>query len=129
MFDPSPFVNPTPRAHADTSRDVLPREGTSQPNFITLGLVVRKLEFFLSMAPPPPVTDCNPLISVDFRKIRSSRIFVQQKKNAFQISTLADGITRRDLFNVWNEEQDSKRKIDAVLSLVRSTTDFDKYKK
>ncbi|GFW99780.1 hypothetical protein TNCV_3420091 [Trichonephila clavipes] len=30
MFDPSPFVNPTPLAHADTSRDVLPRGGTSQ---------------------------------------------------------------------------------------------------
>ncbi|GFY05601.1 putative DD41D transposase [Trichonephila clavipes] len=31
MFDPSSFVNPTPLAHADTSRDVLPRGGTSQP--------------------------------------------------------------------------------------------------
>ncbi|GFV95326.1 retrovirus-related Pol polyprotein from transposon TNT 1-94 [Trichonephila clavipes] len=30
MFDPSPFANPTPLAHADTSRDVLPRGGTSQ---------------------------------------------------------------------------------------------------
>ncbi|GFV37027.1 hypothetical protein TNCV_2381741 [Trichonephila clavipes] len=31
MFDPSPFANPTPLAHADTSRDALPRGGTSQP--------------------------------------------------------------------------------------------------
>ncbi|GFW11406.1 hypothetical protein TNCV_3809251 [Trichonephila clavipes] len=38
--------------------------------------------------------------------------------------TLVDGITRHVLFNVWNEEQDLKRKTDAVL---RSTTDFDKY--
>ncbi|GFY19715.1 hypothetical protein TNCV_4648871 [Trichonephila clavipes] len=30
MFDPSSFVHPTPRAHADASRDVLPRRGTSQ---------------------------------------------------------------------------------------------------
>ncbi|GFS81886.1 hypothetical protein TNCV_1545031 [Trichonephila clavipes] len=30
MFDPSSFANHTPLAHADTSRDVLPREGTSQ---------------------------------------------------------------------------------------------------
>ncbi|GFW16755.1 uncharacterized protein TNCV_1639911 [Trichonephila clavipes] len=30
MFDSSSFVNPTPLAHADTSRDVLPRGGTSQ---------------------------------------------------------------------------------------------------
>ncbi|GFX96806.1 uncharacterized protein TNCV_1648411 [Trichonephila clavipes] len=30
MFDPSFFANPTPLAHADTSRDVLPRGGTSQ---------------------------------------------------------------------------------------------------
>ncbi|GFU88291.1 uncharacterized protein TNCV_846841 [Trichonephila clavipes] len=30
MFDPSCFANPTPLAHADTSRDVLPRGGTSQ---------------------------------------------------------------------------------------------------
>ncbi|GFY21900.1 uncharacterized protein TNCV_3295441 [Trichonephila clavipes] len=28
MFDSSSFVNPTPLAHADTSRDVLPRGGT-----------------------------------------------------------------------------------------------------
>ncbi|GFY14436.1 hypothetical protein TNCV_1314901 [Trichonephila clavipes] len=31
MFDPSSFTDPTPLAHADTSRDVLPRRGTSQP--------------------------------------------------------------------------------------------------
>ncbi|GFT37622.1 uncharacterized protein TNCV_67021 [Trichonephila clavipes] len=31
MFDSSSFVNPMPLAHADTSRDVLPRGGTSQP--------------------------------------------------------------------------------------------------
>ncbi|GFV23773.1 hypothetical protein TNCV_959671 [Trichonephila clavipes] len=30
MFDPRSFVNPTPLAHADISRDVLPRGGTSQ---------------------------------------------------------------------------------------------------
>ncbi|GFU67922.1 HTH_Tnp_Tc3_2 domain-containing protein [Trichonephila clavipes] len=30
MFDSSSYVNPTPLAHADTSRDVLPRRGTSQ---------------------------------------------------------------------------------------------------
>ncbi|GFX68403.1 uncharacterized protein TNCV_3998351 [Trichonephila clavipes] len=30
MFDPSSFADPTPLAHADTSRDVLPRGGTSQ---------------------------------------------------------------------------------------------------
>ncbi|GFY27474.1 uncharacterized protein TNCV_2070941 [Trichonephila clavipes] len=30
MYDPSSFANPTPLAHADTSRDVLPRGGTSQ---------------------------------------------------------------------------------------------------
>ncbi|GFY08131.1 hypothetical protein TNCV_1355441 [Trichonephila clavipes] len=32
MLDPSPFANPTPLAHTDTSRDVLPRGGTSQVN-------------------------------------------------------------------------------------------------
>ncbi|GFY36305.1 hypothetical protein TNCV_3450081 [Trichonephila clavipes] len=30
MFDPSSFVNTTPLAHADASRDVLPMGGTSQ---------------------------------------------------------------------------------------------------
>ncbi|GFW59168.1 uncharacterized protein TNCV_2780991 [Trichonephila clavipes] len=30
MFDPSSFANPTPLAHADASRGVLPRGGTSQ---------------------------------------------------------------------------------------------------
>ncbi|GFW98824.1 hypothetical protein TNCV_2837851 [Trichonephila clavipes] len=30
MFDPSPFGIPAPLAHADTSRDVLQRGGTSQ---------------------------------------------------------------------------------------------------
>ncbi|GFT43137.1 hypothetical protein TNCV_5119881 [Trichonephila clavipes] len=31
MFDSSSFANPTPLAHADTSRDVLPRRGSSLP--------------------------------------------------------------------------------------------------
>ncbi|GFU47322.1 hypothetical protein TNCV_790511 [Trichonephila clavipes] len=30
MFDPSSFADPTPLAHADASRDVLPRRETSQ---------------------------------------------------------------------------------------------------
>ncbi|GFU69417.1 hypothetical protein TNCV_3887351 [Trichonephila clavipes] len=30
MFDSSSFVNPTPLAHSDTSRDVLPKGGKSQ---------------------------------------------------------------------------------------------------
>ncbi|GFY26762.1 uncharacterized protein TNCV_4375081 [Trichonephila clavipes] len=30
MFDPSSFANPTPLTHAGTSRDVLPRGGTSK---------------------------------------------------------------------------------------------------
>ncbi|GFY07415.1 hypothetical protein TNCV_5086001 [Trichonephila clavipes] len=30
MFDSSPYVNPTPLAHADTSRDVLPRGVTEK---------------------------------------------------------------------------------------------------
>ncbi|GFT61706.1 uncharacterized protein TNCV_4050601 [Trichonephila clavipes] len=30
MYDPSSFANPTPLAHSDTSRDVLPRGATSQ---------------------------------------------------------------------------------------------------
>ncbi|GFW19553.1 uncharacterized protein TNCV_1604451 [Trichonephila clavipes] len=30
MFDPSYFADPTPLAHADASRDVLPREGTGE---------------------------------------------------------------------------------------------------
>ncbi|GFW63021.1 hypothetical protein TNCV_4453691 [Trichonephila clavipes] len=30
MFDSSSYVNPTPVARADNSRDVLPRGGTSQ---------------------------------------------------------------------------------------------------
>ncbi|GFW71273.1 hypothetical protein TNCV_536911 [Trichonephila clavipes] len=40
---------------------------------------------------------------------------------------LADGITRRALFNVWKEDQNPKRKTNVVLSLVKTTTDFDKY--
>ncbi|GFT60807.1 hypothetical protein TNCV_984661 [Trichonephila clavipes] len=47
--------------------------------------------------------------------------------NVLPRCALVDGITRRALFNVWNEEQDPKRKIDAVLSLVRSRMDSDKY--
>ncbi|GFX70325.1 NT-3 growth factor receptor [Trichonephila clavipes] len=33
MFDPGSFTDPTPLAHADTSRDVLPRGGTSQVSY------------------------------------------------------------------------------------------------
>ncbi|GFW28429.1 hypothetical protein TNCV_4640941 [Trichonephila clavipes] len=43
------------------------------------------------------------------------------------LHALTDGVTRCALFNVWNEEQDPEREIDAVLSLVWSTTGFDKY--
>ncbi|GFT08611.1 hypothetical protein TNCV_661841 [Trichonephila clavipes] len=31
------YVNPTPLAHADTSRDVLPRGGTSQETWLSKG--------------------------------------------------------------------------------------------
>ncbi|PRD22206.1 UNVERIFIED_CONTAM: hypothetical protein NCL1_49708 [Trichonephila clavipes] len=41
--------------------------------------------------------------------------------------TLADGITRCALFYVWKEEQETSLKINAVLSLVRTITDFEKY--
>ncbi|GFV21634.1 general transcription factor II-I repeat domain-containing protein 2A [Trichonephila clavipes] len=42
MFDPSSYANPTPLAHADTSRDVLPRGGTSQnePTRLKMGSAV-----------------------------------------------------------------------------------------
>ncbi|GFV70003.1 hypothetical protein TNCV_5074681 [Trichonephila clavipes] len=47
MFDTSSFVNPTPLAHADTSRDVLPRGGTSQAVFgkSTRALTKREAHF------------------------------------------------------------------------------------
>ncbi|GFV00152.1 hypothetical protein TNCV_4058231 [Trichonephila clavipes] len=35
MFESSSYVNPTPLAHADTSRDVLPRGGTSQGELVS----------------------------------------------------------------------------------------------
>ncbi|GFY08061.1 hypothetical protein TNCV_1354781 [Trichonephila clavipes] len=41
--------------------------------------------------------------------------------------TLADGILLRGLFNAWKEEQDTRGKRNVVLSLVRTTTDSDKY--
>ncbi|GFX46652.1 hypothetical protein TNCV_4038031 [Trichonephila clavipes] len=40
MFDPSSFANPTPLTHADASRDVLPRGGTSQDRLLCLSLPV-----------------------------------------------------------------------------------------
>ncbi|GFY24477.1 hypothetical protein TNCV_1015251 [Trichonephila clavipes] len=40
MFDPSSFANPTPLTHADASRDVLPRGGTSQR--LKLALKIKK---------------------------------------------------------------------------------------
>ncbi|GFT82562.1 hypothetical protein TNCV_1633641 [Trichonephila clavipes] len=42
MFDPSSFANPTPLAHADASRDVLPRGGTSQPNDVKSSNTMRR---------------------------------------------------------------------------------------
>ncbi|GFX94764.1 transposable element Tc1 transposase [Trichonephila clavipes] len=41
MFYPSSFANPTPLAHADTSRDVFPGGGTSQ---VSRGRIIGKLE-------------------------------------------------------------------------------------
>ncbi|GFW48244.1 hypothetical protein TNCV_1108071 [Trichonephila clavipes] len=36
MFDPSSFPDPTPLAHADTSRDVFPRGGAQCEEFIVM---------------------------------------------------------------------------------------------
>ncbi|GFU75002.1 hypothetical protein TNCV_3752531 [Trichonephila clavipes] len=44
MFDPSPSANPTPLTHADTSRDVLPRGGTSHAGIILLKNKARVLQ-------------------------------------------------------------------------------------
>ncbi|GFU83325.1 transposable element Tc3 transposase [Trichonephila clavipes] len=57
MFDSSSFVNPTPLAHADTSRDVLPRGGTSQSFEINLGIACETSpnSVYLSYIPPPPL--------------------------------------------------------------------------
>ncbi|GFX61620.1 hypothetical protein TNCV_5111071 [Trichonephila clavipes] len=38
MYDPSSFANPTPLAHADTSRDVLPRGGLGTKLTFGIGL-------------------------------------------------------------------------------------------
>ncbi|GFT38847.1 hypothetical protein TNCV_1585441 [Trichonephila clavipes] len=46
MFDSSFFVNPTPLAHADTPRDILPKEGTSHPS---------RLEVSRSFVNPTPL--------------------------------------------------------------------------
>ncbi|GFT84411.1 hypothetical protein TNCV_147931 [Trichonephila clavipes] len=45
MFDPSSFANPTPLAHADTSRDVLPRGDTS--HFVPLFYSTPSMGHFL----------------------------------------------------------------------------------
>ncbi|GFV37673.1 hypothetical protein TNCV_2707881 [Trichonephila clavipes] len=50
MFDPSSFANPTPLAHADTSRDVLPRGGTSQTFLINrINRIQRKAQAHASL--------------------------------------------------------------------------------
>ncbi|GFV39736.1 hypothetical protein TNCV_741661 [Trichonephila clavipes] len=48
MFDPSSFTKPTPLAHADTSRDVLPRGGTSHVfPYPTYSLDLTPYDFYL----------------------------------------------------------------------------------
>ncbi|GFW88222.1 uncharacterized protein TNCV_2649151 [Trichonephila clavipes] len=51
MFDPSSFTNPTPLAHADTSRDVLPRGGH------LLGRALDKCQIFGSALVQNTATD------------------------------------------------------------------------
>ncbi|GFW27032.1 RNase H domain-containing protein [Trichonephila clavipes] len=47
MFDLSSFANPTPLAHADASRDILPRGGTSQHHLLQRILTVMNLHGLL----------------------------------------------------------------------------------
>ncbi|GFW04840.1 hypothetical protein TNCV_4880751 [Trichonephila clavipes] len=48
MFDSSSYDNPTPLAHADTLRDVLPRGGTSQ---LLEALSPENFKFFEALGP------------------------------------------------------------------------------
>ncbi|GFW21938.1 hypothetical protein TNCV_4822211 [Trichonephila clavipes] len=69
MFDPSSLANPTPLAHADASRDVLPRRGTSQPYVANLPQTrptnhclfntSRLYRIFAPCAAPPVLTSKN----------------------------------------------------------------------
>ncbi|GFU29953.1 uncharacterized protein TNCV_1687221 [Trichonephila clavipes] len=52
MFDSSSYVNPTPLAHADTSRDVLRKGGTSQWRPTRFNLYDPELKAALSKAFP-----------------------------------------------------------------------------
>ncbi|GFY25482.1 uncharacterized protein TNCV_2486021 [Trichonephila clavipes] len=49
MHDPSSFANPTPLAHADASRDVLPRGGTSQDATHHIRLLINPIAFVADM--------------------------------------------------------------------------------
>ncbi|GFW14170.1 hypothetical protein TNCV_3547591 [Trichonephila clavipes] len=49
MFDPSSFANPTPLAHANTSRDVLQRGGTSQSKPSILQAMTKRVLFSASI--------------------------------------------------------------------------------
>ncbi|GFV33486.1 HTH_Tnp_Tc3_2 domain-containing protein [Trichonephila clavipes] len=75
----------------------------------------------------PYISNANRQASLAFAKMYVRQPTEYWENITFVDETLVDGVTRYALFNVWKEEQDLKRKIEAVLSLVRSTTDFDKH--
>ncbi|GFW10889.1 hypothetical protein TNCV_4458641 [Trichonephila clavipes] len=66
MYDPSSFANPTPLAHADTSRDVLPRVGSSATleEAVSPEIRVRTLFLFLTSSPQNPGAELFALSSI-----------------------------------------------------------------
>ncbi|GFU95973.1 hypothetical protein TNCV_253241 [Trichonephila clavipes] len=76
MFDPSSFANPTPLAHADTSRDVLPRGGTSQAYHIKVVIhqqMIPQMKFQL-------------IISWNFRQILKKTFKILNKTQVAAVS-------------------------------------------
>ncbi|GFV44471.1 hypothetical protein TNCV_4737251 [Trichonephila clavipes] len=86
MFDPSSFVNPTPLAHADASRDVLSRGGTSQSNLKNLILhktsYIRHEQFDSKDFCLRIVSECTNRVKFPFPGSRSFTSLSSQMKNS-----------------------------------------------
>ncbi|GFV50503.1 hypothetical protein TNCV_4746201 [Trichonephila clavipes] len=91
MFDPSSFTNPTPLAHADISRDALPRGGTSQRDIKIMTTPGS------SFTPTPPVHEdnlesCTPELIVVPCGIKSTSKTLRHSQNTVAIILRFDSV-------------------------------------
>ncbi|GFW94562.1 HTH_Tnp_Tc3_2 domain-containing protein [Trichonephila clavipes] len=101
MFDPSSYVNPTPLAHADVSRDVLPRGEMDGFRHLICGKFVYKNEWILDKT-----TLNTPKIVRHLDAFTRGRIFGKLEEGRSVTSVAAEfGIAHSIVSRLWRQFQ------------------------